>query len=202
MMTITNIKSQDVFPKKASGKDAQPGEEWQPCPQAKLALLLCHPGLPKLFPGLRCPFPSSSSNFCSSRSSLGAPSSPIQLVEGTCLITETLVSLSSLCLSIGPLGTSFIHRFSPAGLHMLTYTACRLHGWWVYQLGHRLAASIKVVALKCRKLLPGDMWPRPGIHQTATAEEVVLLAPVGGGQSDAKHPAVHMAAPNTGSPSM
>lgn len=141
---------------------------------------------------------------CSSRSSLGAPSSPIQLVEGTCLITKTLVSLSSLCLSIGPLGTCFIHRLSPAGLHMLAdlHRACRLHGWRGYQLGHHLAASTKAVALKCRKLLPGDMWPRPGTQQTATAEEVVLLAPVGGGQSDAKHPAVHMAAPNTGAPSM
>lgn len=62
-MTITNVKLQNVFTKKASVEDAQPGAEWAALPTGRAGMLLSQPGLPKLFPGLRCPFPSSSSNF-------------------------------------------------------------------------------------------------------------------------------------------
>lgn len=90
--------------------------------------------------------------------------------------------MSSLCLSIGPLGTCLICRFSPAGFNMLAdlYMACRFHGWWVYKLENHLAASTKAVALKCRKLCSqGTCGHVPGYIRLPQPEEGVLLAPVG-----------------------
>lgn len=86
------------------------------------------------------------------------------------MITQTLVSVSSLCLSIGPLGTRFIHCFSPAGLHMLAdlHMACRLHGRQVLPLGRpwqhlqkRWPSSAENCPQGTRGHAPGPIRPPP-----------------------------------------